>query len=126
KRDYGNVNNAIDDLFQSGHNVRFGAEYRLNSVASLRGGYSFQNSPYKHDGSNFASYISGGDKIQTFSGGIGLNFGTFYCDAAYLHKKGKDSSVFYEYFDGNDYATSKPIKNQFINQEARLTLGVRF
>lgn len=120
--DYENaLNQQIKYYLKSAHNFRIGAEYRFNSILSLRAGYNFQDSPYKDDGSN--------NRIQALSAGIGLNFGMFYCDAAYVHKYYKNQSVFYSgYYPEFDdfYIESTPVTNKYYNNEARLTLGVRF
>lgn len=121
---YGQTNQNIKDLYRGGHNLRVGAEYRFNTTFSLRGGYNYQASPYKDSGFNFVNSISGGDKLQAFSGGFGLNFGQFYCDAAYLYKYGKDKTIFYYYPDEGIIAD--PVKNKYVSNEARLTLGLRF
>lgn len=120
--DYYYENQDIKDLLRATHNFRFGSEYRFNSVFSLRAGYNYQASPYENDKENY--------KIQSVSAGIGLNFGVFYCDAAYTHKYSKGESIFYsgyapingEYY----YYSAIPVTNRYYNNEARITLGVRF
>lgn len=115
------TNDDIKRYLRSTHNVRIGAEYRYNSLFSLRGGYSYYASPYKHDKSLL--------KLQTVSAGFGLNFGPFYCDAAYLYKFSKDTTLFYSYLDPEDAfydVISEPVRNKYNNHEARITLGVRF
>ncbi len=115
------TNDDIKRYLRSTHNIRIGAEYRYNSLFSLRGGYSCYASPYKHDKNLL--------KLQTVSAGFGLNFGAFYCDAAYLYKFTKDTTLFYSYLDPEDASfdvISEPIRNKFNNHEARITLGIRF
>lgn len=118
--DYYYENMDIEDLLRATHNFRIGAEYRFNSVFSLRAGYGFQASPYKHDTDYY--------KIQSLSGGFGLNFGVFYCDAAYVHKYSKGTTVFYSGYNpfADAYFTAAPIMNKYNTNEARVTLGVRF
>ena len=110
---YQDVNSGIKYLYQGGHNLRAGAEYRVNSTFSLRGGYSYQGSPYKDN----SSY-----NIQSVSGGIGLNFGPAYCDAAYSYRFSKDNTRFYDY----DGIQAESIHNKYVNNEVRITLGVKF
>lgn len=115
------LNQQVKYYLRATHNFRVGAEYRFNSILSLRAGYNFQASPYQDDGNN--------NRIQTLSAGLGLNFGMFYCDAAYVHKYYKNQSVFYSgYYPEFDdfYIESTPVTNKFYNNEARLTVGVRF
>lgn len=115
-----NLNQQIDDMLRSTHNFRLGAEYRFNSLLSLRAGYRYQASPYKNDGNN--------NRIQALSAGLGLNFGVFYCDAAYVHQYYKNQSVFYSgYYPEDDfYLEATPVTNKYYGHEARLTLGIRF
>ncbi|MEG1737020.1 MAG: hypothetical protein RR259_02160 [Odoribacter sp.] len=122
--DYYETNQGIKDYLKATHNFRAGAEYRFNSIFSLRAGYSFWDSPYHNNNKNY-------DKVQAISGGFGLNFGVFYCDAAYVHKYSKNETIFYSYFNptlplGNQYTESAPVKNKYLSNEAHLTFGVRF
>lgn len=116
----GEANEYVRALLKNTNNVRIGAEYRVNSIFSLRSGYAYWDSPYK--------YTDAG-KIQTVSGGFGLNFGTFYCDAAYVYKFNKNTTRFYEYIDDLDPqydVIAEPVNNKYRTHEAKITLGVRF
>lgn len=120
--DYDIENADIEAYLRPTHNFRAGAEYRFNSIASLRAGYSFRDSPYheSHKANN---------RLQTVSAGVGLNFGSFYCDAAYSYKHAKNETIFYSYIDPNYeendiYAT--PVSNKYLSHEIRLTFGIRF
>lgn len=115
------TNDNVKNFLKATHNFRVGAEFRMNSMLSLRGGYSYNASPYK--------YATDLYKLQTISGGFGLNFGMFYCDAAYVYKFTKDITQFYSYVDPDDAAfdvSAIPVKNKFNDHEARITVGVRF
>lgn len=122
--DYYYTNLDIKDYLRATNNIRVGAEYRFNSLFSLRAGYAFWDSPYHNiDKDN--------DRVQTFSGGFGLNFGVFYCDAAYVHKYSKNLTTFYSgenpfMPEGERYFEATPIQNKFYSNEARISLGVRF
>ena len=118
--DYYMLNQDMKDLLRSTHNIRLGTEYRFNSIFSLRAGYNFQASPYKNDKKN--------NQIHAITAGMGLNFGVFYCDAAYIHKYTKDVTYFYSGVNPfyNEVFTSLPVTNKYYDNEARLTLGVRF
>lgn len=120
-----------NDLIQAGlkktHSFKAGAEYRFNSVFSLRGGYSYWDSPYKM--ANVPHHLKSDLKIQAASAGFGLNFGVFYCDAAYVCKFSKNITNFYSYLDPQDSAydiIAEPVYNKYLNHEGRVTLGVRF
>jgi len=116
----GDVNENIRTYLKNTNNIRIGAEYRMNSTFSIRGGYAYWDSPYRHTHSG---------KIQAFSGGFGINLGTFYCDAAYIYKHSKDTSYFYIYEDPYDSIydfASEPINNKYHTHEAKITCGIRF
>lgn len=121
------ANDQIKSGLKKTHNLRAGAEYRFNSLFSLRGGYSYWGSPYKT--ANVPSHLKSNPKIQAASLGFGLNFGSFYCDAAYVYKFSKDITNFYYQQDPEDSAydiIANPVHNKYINHEGRITLGVRF
>lgn len=65
---YAGENADIAAYLRPTHNFRAGAEYRINSIVSLRAGYSFWDSPYYETD-------KGNNRIQSYSGGVGLNFG---------------------------------------------------
>lgn len=87
-------------------------------------------SPYKRKEYSFVNSIPGGDKIQTVSGGIGLNFGQFYCDAAYSYRFAKDETIFYYTETQIDNlihtVMAEPVSNKYHEHQARITVGVRF
>lgn len=109
-------NEDIKDFLRPTHNFRAGAEYRVNSNFSLRAGYAFWDSPY-HE-----AVKKSNNRIQSFSAGAGLNFGSFYCDAAYVHKKMRNQTQFYGY----EEIIAEPVTNKYYTHEARLSLGIRF
>ena len=67
-------NQRIDNLLTTASTLRIGGEYRINQL-SLRGGYSYQQSPYQD--SNVLGDTNG------ISIGLGYNFGDFNIDASY-------------------------------------------
>lgn len=69
-------NSELKNLLSSTNEFRVGAEYRIKQV-SIRGGYRFEESPYKD------SKIIG--DLNSFSGGIGYDFGGSRLDLAYVH-----------------------------------------
>ena len=80
--DYAPINREIKERYRPTHNFRAGAELRLTGFLSLRGGYAYQDSPYKQAGKQ--------GKIQAVSGGFGFNYDIFFCDAAFTQKLMKD------------------------------------
>jgi len=77
------VNNQMEDILDSTSEIRIGAETRVKQW-SFRGGYRFEQSPYK-DGKSV------GD-LHGISGGLGYNFGPVKLDAAYAYAK-RDSQL---------------------------------
>ena len=67
-------NNLISNTLKSTSSYRIGGEYRIDEL-SLRGGYRFEESPYK-DGTTFSD-------LTGFSVGLGYNFGKIRIDATY-------------------------------------------
>lgn len=111
--DYAPVNREIKELYRPAHNFRAGAELRLTGFLSLRGGYAYQESPYKHAGKQ--------GKIQAVSGGFGFNYDIFFCDFAFTQKLMKAQSRFYN----ENGITAFPVDNKLKNNEFRLTVGVK-
>ncbi len=115
------TNDYIKAYLRTANNYRAGAELRLNNAFSLRAGYALSESPYRYDTKN--------NKLETLSGGFGLNFGMFYLDAAYLQKTSKDQTVFYDYEIPENPPVpvkSEVVENTYKNGEVRVTLGLRF
>lgn len=111
--DYAPINREIKERYRPTHNFRAGAELRLTGFLSLRGGYAYQDSPYKHAGKQ--------GKIQAVSGGFGFNYDIFFCDAAFTQKLMKDRSQFYN----ENGITASPVNNKLRNNEFKLTIGVK-
>ncbi len=119
---YRGENDDIKLYLRPTHNFRTGAEFRANNIVSLRAGYSFWDSPYYETDKSY-------NRVQSWSTGIGLNFGVFYCDAAFVHRQTKNETIFYSYYDAEDTAldvVSQPTRNNFKTNEARITFGIRF
>ena len=114
----GEANEYIREFLKNTNNVRIGAEYRVNGMFSLRSGYACLSSPYK----------SNGRKIQTVSGGFGLNLGAFYCDASYAYRFAEETTYFYRHIDdlGPQYdVIAEPVDNKYRTHEAKITIGFR-
>lgn len=88
-RDYSNIklrpsnefidtNRNINDDLAVANEVRIGGEYRIKQW-SLRGGYRFEESPYKNNNTL--------GNLNSFSTGLGYNFGDFKLDLAYIYAK---------------------------------------
>lgn len=75
---FSDLNREMASILTVSNEFRVGAEYKIKQF-SIRGGYRFEESPFKN-----ASTI--GD-LKSFSTGIGYNFGTFKTDLAYSNTK---------------------------------------
>jgi hypothetical protein len=111
---YSNENSSIKDVLKGTNNLRFGAEFRLNSFY-LRGGYGYYAPAFKSGEMNEdLSY-------NTYSGGIGFRQKSFYIDFSYTNQS---SSREYLMYDDPPYlqpATIHSSKNLYTT-----TFGFRF
>lgn len=80
------VNNDISNQLTSTGELRVGAEYKIKQL-SLRGGYRYEGSPYKNG-------TTIGD-LNSYSGGLGYNFGGTKIDLAYSYLERKSNQGFF-------------------------------
>lgn len=80
------LNVQMDNILDTTNEFRLGAEYRIKEW-SLRGGYRFEQSPYKNGNTI-------GD-LNSVSGGLGYNFGSTKLDLAYTYAKRNMSQGFF-------------------------------
>ncbi len=85
--DYSQVNNNIANTFDRTNELRVGAEYRIKQW-SLRGGYRFEESPYKNKQTI-------GD-LNNYTTGLGYNFGDTKLDIAYSMARRNYQQSFFE------------------------------
>jgi hypothetical protein len=104
-------NSTIKANYRATVNAHVGAEIKLASAISLRGGYGIQGSPLKNNGSS----------TKTVSGGLGYRFGSYYVDATYLHLAGTQNITPYSI---GALTPSATINNT--NNNVFLTLGYRY
>ncbi len=76
--DFSNTNAIMSSTLTKSSEVRIGGEYKIRKV-SLRGGYRWEQSPYK-DGKTISD-------LTGYSGGLGFNFGATKLDLAYSYAK---------------------------------------
>ncbi|HER41083.1 MAG TPA: transporter, partial [Salinimicrobium catena] len=72
--DFAFQNDLMETELQGASTYRLGGEYRIEGW-SLRGGYRFEESPYKNESTL--------EDLQGYSFGLGYNFGNIKIDAAY-------------------------------------------
>ena len=80
------VNNEMSHSLATSSEVRVGAEYKIKAL-SIRGGYRFEQSPYKN------TQIVG--DLNSISGGLGYNFGIFKLDLAYAYSERNSQQAFF-------------------------------
>ncbi len=77
KNDYAGINSYLNSALHNAIEVRLGGEYKFKQM-SFRGGYRFDQSPYKVD------RVFG--DLTGYSGGLGYNFGENRIDIAYSYE----------------------------------------
>ncbi len=102
-QDFQDANRVMSNILGISNEYRVGGEYKIKQW-SLRGGYSFEGSPYKD------KKIIG--DLKSFSGGLGYNFGAFKLDAAYTNIQRNDEQAFFTQ-GFNDGAKINTINNNF-------------
>jgi Outer membrane protein transport protein (OMPP1/FadL/TodX) len=80
------INNTMNNVLNSTGELRIGGEYKINEW-SLRGGYRFEESPYKDK--NTMGDLTG------YSGGLGYNFGSTKLDLAYSYAQRNTQQGFF-------------------------------
>ena len=97
------LNNQMSNILDVSNEIRIGAEYKIKEW-SLRGGYRFDESPYKNS-------TTIGD-LNSFSGGLGYNFGMFKVDLSYTNGQRNSQQGFFN--QGlTDAAKIKTTNNNF-------------
>ena len=86
-QDYTNVNNQMISRFSTNTSeIRVGGEYRIKQF-SLRGGYRYEQSPYKDK-------VTIGD-LTAISGGLGYDFGSFKLDFSMMNYQQDSQQQFF-------------------------------
>jgi hypothetical protein len=86
KGDFTATNASLNNLLSTSNEFRLGAEYKIERI-SLRGGYRFEESPYKDK-----TFIG---NLQGVSGGLGYDFGAYKLDLSYAYSKRDYNQQFY-------------------------------
>ena len=74
---FSSLNTQIKNELQDNYELRVGGEYKIKQW-SVRGGYRYEQSPYKND-------VAFGD-LLAYSGGLGYNFGESKLDISYTNE----------------------------------------
>ncbi len=115
--DFFDENQEIKNAYRSVGNLHLGAEYRVNSLFSLRAGYEHFPSPINAEYQS-ADGTTDDAVASTISAGLGFRQGGFFMDAAYKH--GFDRN-YAEVYSGSDLAQYEITKDQLL-----LTIGFKF
>jgi len=108
---FDDVNDTIQNIYKSGHNLRLGAELRLSPLY-LRGGLSYYSSP---DRAGKIGAISG------YSFGLGIRTKNTFIDFGYNYSSNDLNYKLYEYETGIETSNLKYKNNMFC-----FTLGFSF
>jgi long-subunit fatty acid transport protein len=104
--DFSIQNQDISENFQAVSSYRIGGEYRIQDW-SLRGGYRFEESPYKDQGDI--------GEVTGYSGGLGYSFGAVRLDLAYNKTEYSDSRELYNVGLTNTANIDRDISNFVIS-----------
>ncbi|RZM17906.1 MAG: hypothetical protein EOO88_42115, partial [Pedobacter sp.] len=108
-------NSTVRNSYKSAVNYRIGAEYKVNSQVSLRGGYGLNGSAIKVDNSGYFDN-------SFYTGGLGYRVNNYYLDLAYQRMETNTNLAPYELSTFNEpEANIKTARNNVF-----LTFGVRF
>jgi len=108
-------NAAIANDFEKGHNVKAGAELRLNPIY-LRGGIQYYSNPFVNK--------ENGSDILVYSAGIGFRINQTSIDIAYAIKSGKELYGLYSVNPASGEFESASITNKTSN--LIVSLGYKF
>mgnify|MGYP003116804758 CR=1 FL=1 len=104
-------NSRINEELKAASTYRVGGEYRIKEW-SLRGGYRFEESPYKD------AFIMG--DLNGYSAGIGYDFGAIKADLSYDNSSRTDNPQFYQV----GLTNSAEINRDFSSVVLSLSFGI--
>ncbi|SEM13196.1 Outer membrane protein transport protein (OMPP1/FadL/TodX) [bacterium A37T11] len=110
------INASIKDSYRGTLNYKVGVEYRIAPEFLIRGGYNFNNSPYKDKSYDISS--------QTISGGLGYRINNVYFDLTYQNLTLSDTYAPYK-FNYRDAANPTASFDNTRNN-VFLTFGAKF
>lgn len=96
-------NQFFQNRLQTTHSYNLGTEWRIDKF-SIRGGYSFEESPFLDSPSSSTSVLNFND-VEGYSFGAGYNFGAFKLDFAYSNNNREST---YNLYNGIDVGTAQP------------------
>lgn len=115
---YMDENQALKDVYQAGHNIRLGTEWRVENF-SFRGGWGYASSPFKSKDYKNAEAFS-------YSAGVGYRDQNFYLDFGWSLTTTNDDFMLYSYTSDRISVISDVSKNKLYNNRFLMTVGFRF
>lgn len=108
--DFDFENKEINQVYAGTHNLRLGAEYRVDPF-TLRAGIRYDDNPYSES-------VDADEKRYTYSFGAGYRYESFFLDAAYMFSN----------YDELNYPYASSVAAQIENKSGYFTLtaGFRF
>jgi len=88
--DFSQENLFFDNQLKRANSIHLGTEWRINQL-SLRGGFQYEESPYTN------TVLS--DNLETYSFGLGYNFGSIKLDLAYRKNNKNEQYNFYSQYN---------------------------
>jgi hypothetical protein len=116
--DFSNENQFFQNDLKNTHNFNVGTEWRIDRF-SIRGGYSFEQTPNTTVGVRNNSIANFSD-VSGYSLGGGYNFGNFKLDFAYSNNNRTGAHSFYSGF--NNSASNLTIDNSVFTASVSLSL----
>ncbi|MEA1885596.1 MAG: hypothetical protein U9N72_00080 [Bacteroidota bacterium] len=111
--DYYYENEGIKDVYDVAHNLRFGGEFRMNTVY-LRGGYALYGSPFVKGEDNDDNFHS------VYSAGIGIRQRNFSFDVSYALRSNEQMYFMY------NHPAVNPAEITYNRHLVTATLGFKF
>jgi len=108
---FSNLNTSISENLQATSAFKIGGEYRIKEW-SLRGGYRYEQSPYKNE--------STVGNLNGYSAGVGYNFGNIKLDLAYDNASRTDNPQLYQV----GLTNAAQVKRDFSNVALSLSFGI--
>ncbi len=114
------INSTIKSELTAANNYRAGIEVRIHPQISLRGGYAFQDSPYKTEPKD--------NSLTNITAGIGYKVDNFFLDCAYVNSQYSHGGYIYDWSTEYDDSYGAPSYNNYKTTDhyAVVTMGWKF
>jgi hypothetical protein len=111
-------NNTVRDYYKGAVNYRFGAEYKIDNMFSLRGGYGNNGTAIKGDDDGYFD-------TKFYSGGLGYRVNNYYVDVTY--QRMETNNELSPYIVGTAQNPEEPVASiKTTRNNVFLTFGLRF